>query len=161
MSGACDHFGLSIEQIPVLDLLKPVFEDRPGLLGAVSAGRSPPPEMAPRNASPLEIRGQKSHKRLDVAGKGDVEGCLYLFLSGLWGLPAASEGSAASAGGSGKASVTVILADHRLSKAPATRDEVRKTQAHDFAHLLRGPNNVSGGAGERRRPPGVRLLSLE
>ncbi len=111
MSGGCDHFRLSIEQILVPDLLKPVFEDRPGLLGAVSAGRSPPPEMAPRNASPLEIRGQKSHKRLDVAGNGDVEGRLYLFLIRHGTSQAASESSAASAGRQRKGSVTMILAD--------------------------------------------------
>ncbi len=111
MIGACDHFRLSIEQILVPDLLKSVFEDRPGLLGAVSAWRSTPPKMAPRHASPLEIRGQKRHKRLDVAGNGDVEGCLYLFLIEHGTSQAASEGSAASAGGSGKASVTMILPD--------------------------------------------------
>ncbi len=82
MSAARDHFGSSIQHLLIADLLKPVFEDRPGLLRTVSAGRSAPPEMASGDASPLEIRGEKTHQWLRVTSNGGVEGCVYLLCIG-------------------------------------------------------------------------------
>ena len=82
LPGAGDHLCASVARLLVSDLLDPVLEDRPGLIRSVSARRSSPPEMAPGNAAPLEIRRQKSDKWLNVAGKRGVESRLYLIRMG-------------------------------------------------------------------------------
>ena len=82
VSGARDHLCASVEHLLVANLLEPLLEDRPGLLGSVSARRSPPPKMALGNPAPLKIRREKSDKWLNVAGKRGVESGLYLIRVG-------------------------------------------------------------------------------
>jgi hypothetical protein len=59
---------------PALALL----EDRPGLIGAVSSGGVAPPEMAPLDAPPVELRIEEADQRIEVARGGGVKGGLDL-----------------------------------------------------------------------------------
>jgi hypothetical protein len=66
------------------------LEDRPGLVGPVSARRSTPPQVAPRRAPPIELGVEECDERVDVTAGGGVEGPAdMLELSGVHGrLPA-------------------------------------------------------------------------
>jgi hypothetical protein len=54
-----------------------VAKDLTGLVRTVSAGRSAPPEVTPLHTPPLEIRGEKCDKRLDVAVDRRIQRLLH------------------------------------------------------------------------------------
>jgi hypothetical protein len=51
-----------------------VFEDRPGLIGAVSRRRVSPPEVAALNASPVKVWMKQPNQGIEVAVYRGVEG---------------------------------------------------------------------------------------
>ena len=73
---AGNDLGVRVDDAGLTNPAESLLEDRPGLLGTVSARRPPPPEMAPRHASPLEVRREEGDERLDVTPDGGLEGRL-------------------------------------------------------------------------------------
>ena len=74
--GLGDHLCSGIHDLAVNDALGAVVEDRPGLLGAVSARRAAPPQVSGCHASPLEVGVEQLHQRFDISTDGSVEGGL-------------------------------------------------------------------------------------
>jgi len=86
-SGLGDDLGMRVEDRRLGDASGSVLEDRPGLVGTVSARRVAPPQVAPGDATPVEVRVEQPDERFEVSRDGGVERGLGPFCVGRHGAP--------------------------------------------------------------------------